>query len=48
MVAKRNLLLSSDEIRAIFKGYQGRYGVRRVYHTLRNQDFIVNYKRAGG
>ena len=43
-VAKRNSQLS-HEIRTIFKKYQGRYGVRRVYQTLRNQGLVVNHKR---
>lgn len=43
-VAKRNSQLS-HEIRTIFKKYQGRYGVRRVYQALRNQGLVVNHKR---
>ncbi|WP_241152417.1 IS3 family transposase [Vaginisenegalia massiliensis] len=43
-VKEKNLPLE-QEIRAIFEKHQGRYGVRRIYHELRNTGIIVNHKR---
>jgi putative transposase len=34
-----------DKIRQIFEEHKGRYGVRRVYHELRNGGYKVNHKR---
>ncbi len=34
-----------DEIVKIYDENKGRYGVRRIYHELRNRGFVVNHKR---
>ena len=43
-VAVRNEELC-NKINEIFTYHKGRYGVRRVYHELVNQGYIVNHKR---
>lgn len=43
-VEERNAELT-HEIEAVFEENHGRYGVRRVYHALRNLGFSVNHKR---
>lgn len=34
-----------DKIQEIFKLHKENYGVRRVYHSLRHEGFIVNHKK---
>ncbi len=43
-VAIRNAELSSI-IKEVYEKHKGRYGVRRVYHELRNLGYEVNHKR---
>ncbi len=44
IVAERNQKLLV-EIRSIFEANKKRYGVRRIYHELRNRGYKVNHKR---
>lgn len=43
-VSERNKELAS-EISIVFEKHKGRYGVRRVYHELRNLGYEINHKR---
>jgi putative transposase len=43
-VAKRNEELAK-KIKEKFNYHKGRYGVRRIYHELKNQGYVINHKR---
>lgn len=34
-----------EEIRTIFENSKRNYGVRRVYHVLKNRDYLINHKK---
>ncbi len=44
VVEERNEKIAA-EITEIFQANKGRYGVRRVYHELRNRGYNINHKR---
>lgn len=34
-----------DAIKLIYEANKGRYGVRRIYHELRNRGYVINHKK---
>ena len=34
-----------DEIKSIYEEHKGKYGVRRIYHELRNRGYTINHKK---